>query len=94
MKILFFALALTLVGTFAFAASGYKPIPPEETSELVINQNQENFHKEECELSATGTVDSAQFGELEVTVTVKGPCDSRLAYKLINEIETVRNKLK
>lgn len=37
---------------------------------------------EDCSLSATGTVESAEFGTMTVTITVTGPCDISLTRKL------------
>lgn len=35
-----------------------------------------------CSLSATGTVESAEFGTMTVTITVEGACDASLSHKL------------
>ena len=45
---------------------------------------------EDCTLSASGTVESAEFGTMTVTITVTGSCDISLTQKLRAEIARFR----
>jgi hypothetical protein len=48
---------------------------------------------EDCSLSASGTVESEEFGTMIVRITVDGPCNIRLSRKLRGKIARLRAKV-
>ncbi|SFR53326.1 hypothetical protein SAMN04490243_2696 [Robiginitalea myxolifaciens] len=49
---------------------------------------------EECSVTATGWVESAEYGSFQTTLTVTGPCDSSLADILRQAIADLRGLFK
>jgi hypothetical protein len=65
-----------------------------QDSEAVSNSNLYLFSSTVCTISASGTVGSAEFGTFVATITVKGPCDARLAKKMRQAIAAMRDEFK
>ena len=49
---------------------------------------------DECSVTATGWVESAEYGSFQTTLTVTGPCDSSLADTLRQAIAELRAMFK
>lgn len=89
MKNLILTFAFVLVTTLTFASKKTEEI--KSVQNVKIEHNSINdIHN--CTLSATGTVESAEFGTMTVTITVKGACDSSLSKKLIKAIADFREQ--
>ena len=92
MKLLFFISVLSFLSMGGFAIK--KQVTTDTALENIIKDSQpETPEAVECSLTASGTVTASNGTVIHTTLTVTGPCDSSLAYKMIDAIEKLREDL-
>lgn len=89
MKLLFFTSVLSLLPMGGFANKKLATTETELENLIKVNQP-ETPDAVECSLTASGTVTASNGTVIHTTLTVTGPCDSSLAYKMIDAIEKLR----
>lgn len=57
---------------------------------LTINNSEEIPLEEQCSVTTSGTVEVGDSITIEMTITVVGPCDSRMAQKVRDRIAEIR----
>lgn len=83
-----------LAASLSFASDKTKTeISKEETTTVSKNTNSSTsiVIVEECSVTSSGTVEMANGGSFEATLTVYGPCDASLAQKMRDAIKALRD---